>query len=1131
MKKVVLFFSLLLAAVSVKSQTNPGDTIVMQTFTFGSLQDDWFTFPSDTIQFEKVIMKYKLKCNSAQTPACGEWDYLTNTYVYHPTGLLDSSVINQPTIVVNSASPDSVAYSYNPTYSYDTSFQYFMVNTSTVSLTTSIIGAGGTTTNAPFGAALPVSRTQYLWKASEMSAAGMTMGNITGLQFYLQSLGGQLRNLTIKIKSTALDSLTTATFSAAGFTTVYMQNTLFSATGWNALQLTTPFNWNGTSNLIVEITYDNLQASTNNALAADTTTLFKSGLINAGSDRAVSANAGGHIDIPLNPSVAALDSFITVAYWAYGDVSLQPMDGTCFEAVDSINQRVINAHMPWSDANVYWDAGNVGGSYDRINKVATLAEYEGNWNYWAFTKNVATGSMKIYLNGVLWHSGTGKTRRMKNIKKFRLAQGNWGGSNSYAGRMDEFTVFNKELSLAEITTYMNQPITTADPNFSNLAVHFNFNDGNYVTAADSASGNHGAALFSGIQNPLKPASEMISGFAETKIRPQITFEQGVYVSYLDSVSVIDSTLNVPFVILAYNDSVVNPSVATDTLVGWPVVANGIADSTIYLSSYSYYNVFPEIDRFELARYITPYGNGLSLGTGGWTWTFDVSDYITLLHDSVHLSAGNWQELLDVQFLMIVGTPPRDVIGIENLWNGNFDYGNAADPIENYLPALNVNIPANAVNSRWKSRVTGHGMDSPGNCAEFCPKNHYYNINNNLEYTQLAWRDNCDLNPLYPQGGTWVYDRSNWCPGAEVWTYDFELTPFVTAGDTAVLNHDVQPYTHTSGWDYWQIEDQVVYYSAPNFTLDASLEDILSPTKDQMWARYNPICTNPIIKIKNTGSATLTSLTITYGLVGSTPSVYTWTGSLAFLESETVTLGNFAWSTAATDFSVTLSNPNGGTDQYQYNNARSNPFTFPMILPSKFVIQLQTNTNYWENVWTLKNSAGTVIASRSGAAANTTYKDTVDLPSDCYEFELLDSGEDGLSWWANTGQGNGSMRFRSATNGTILKNFGADFGGQIYQQLNVGLNVGINQYVYTDRDVMNVYPNPSNGHVNIDVNLATRDDGTIKLYDLMGKTVYTRSFKDQVTDSFEADFSYLSKGIYYVTLRTKNKLITKKLILN
>ncbi|TND09043.1 MAG: hypothetical protein FD123_1446 [Bacteroidetes bacterium] len=685
MKKIILSLAVIVCSGLLNAQTNPGDTIVMQTFTFGSPQDAWFVFPPDTNSYEKVIMKYTLKCNPAQNPACGEWDYLTNTYVYKPTGLLDSSQVIQPMLLVNGASADSAVYSNTPTYSYDTLWQYFIVHSSTTSLVSSVIGNGNTTTPAPFGASRPVSRTQYLWKASEMTAAGMNAGNITGMQFFLQTLGGQLRNMTIRMQHTVLDSLTQQTFTAGGFTDVYMQNTSFASGGWNSLQLTTPFNWDGTSNLLIEITYDGLQASADNVLAADTTQTFKSALLNAGNDRDVSAVSGGYVSIPLNAELAGIDSFVTVSFWTYGNAALQPMNGTSFEAVDSLGQRVINAHLPWSDSRIYWDAGNSGGSsYDRIDKAATTAEIEGQWIYWSFTKNVATGSMKIYKNGVLWHSGTNKTRYMNNIRTFRLLKGAGNGSLSYEGRMDEFTVFNKELSAPEILNYMNQPVTVTDSNFTRLVLRYDFNDGNYITVSDSAAGNHPAATLASVQNALKPASELVSNFTESKIRPRVTFEQGVYTSYIDSLQVLDSTMNVPMQILVFNDSVVNPGIATDTIIGWPATSGMNSDSTIYFSQYDYYNTFPEVIRYELARYITPYGNGLSLGAG-WTWTFDVSDYVTLLHDSVHLAAGNWQELLDVKFLMILGTPPRPVLGIENLYNGNFNYGIGSDPIDNYLP--------------------------------------------------------------------------------------------------------------------------------------------------------------------------------------------------------------------------------------------------------------------------------------------------------------------------------------------------------------------------------------------------------------------------------------------------------------
>jgi hypothetical protein len=1144
MKKILFLTVTFLLLTTAKVLANPGDTVVVQTFAFGTPQNAWFVFPSDTTRFEKILMKYTLKCNPAQSPACGEWDYLTYTYLYDHTGLLDSSLVHQPISTVNGTSPDSIMYMNTPSYSYDASWQYNAVHTDTASLNTYSVGAGSTNDAFPFGSSAPVSRTQYLWKASEISAAGMSAGNITGLQFYLQSLGAQMQNMTIKIKAVALDSLDQATFNNSGFTSVYSQNTQFALLGWNSLQLTTPFNWDGISNLLIDITYQNIATALDNVVAASTTS-FNSGLTNSGTDRVASFHTYGYVEVPMNSNLVAIDSFVTVAFWCFGSPAM-PMNSTAFEAVDSLGNRLLNSHLPWSDSNVYWDAGFAGTSYDRINKAAITSEIKGQWNYWTFTKNVATGSMKVYLNGLLWHSGTAKVKPMNGIKTFKIGRGNWGGSQTYEGKIDEFAVFNVELNASTILNYMNKQIDLLHPNYSNLALYYKCDDGNYLTFADAAPGIHPTASLVSVDNPLRAASEVITNFSQTTLRPNITFEQGVFTTIIDSTLIVDSTMNAPVQIVMYTDSTSNPGLATDTLTVWPSYYNnyiyntaGVAidsslvtpDSTLHMVYYDWYRKFPQILRYELARYITPYGNGLSLGSG-WTWTFDVSDYRTLLADSVHLEAGNWQELLDVKFLMIEGTPPRDVVGIQNLWNGGFNYGVPGDPIDNYLPALIRNIPANAFTTRWKSRITGHGMDTPENCAEFCAKMHYFKVNGVQQFSKSVWRDNCDVNPLYPQGGTWVYDRANWCPGAEVWTYDWELTPFTTPGGTVSLDHDVQAYTHTGGWDYYQIEDQLVSYSAPNFTLDAAIEDILSPSKDQMWMRYNPVCTAPIIKIKNTGSTTLTSLTITYGMNGATPSVYNWTGSLNFMEIATVTLGTFNWATGATDFTVTLSSPNGGTDQYSYNNTKVNKYTYPVVMPSQFVIELRTNNLPYENQYTLKDDAGTIIASRNGTtlAANTIYKDTVSLLDGCYTFELTDSGEDGLSFWANPSQGNGYLRFKKVTPATVIKTFGADFGGQVYQQFTVGLTSGIDDYILTENTTLNVYPNPTDGHVFIDINMTSKENGTVVIYDVLGKSVFNYEFKNLTAESIEADLSHLQSGVYFVTFKSGKDVITKKLMI-
>ena len=94
LRKITALISVLFAISGLKVNAQTGDTVVVQTFTFGSPQNNWFVFPSDTVRFEKVLMQYTLKCNPATNPACGEWDTGANTYVYDHTGQTDSSLVN-----------------------------------------------------------------------------------------------------------------------------------------------------------------------------------------------------------------------------------------------------------------------------------------------------------------------------------------------------------------------------------------------------------------------------------------------------------------------------------------------------------------------------------------------------------------------------------------------------------------------------------------------------------------------------------------------------------------------------------------------------------------------------------------------------------------------------------------------------------------------------------------------------------------------------------------------------------------------------------------------------------------------------------------------------------------------------
>lgn len=1133
--------ALLILFLGVFAFAHSQDTITVQTFSFGSHQNAWFVFPSDTVSFEKILMKYTLKCNPAQNPACGEWDYLTNTYLYDHTGLTDSAMVSHAVFSVNGNYPDSFCYSAGPTWTYDGSWQYSISYNDTTSLNTYFIDPGTSAFSHPLGSSSPVSRSLFLWKASELSAIGMSAGNITGIRLNILTASTSLRHFSIRMKLTSADTLSAANPDLTGLSDLYYRD-FVPVAGWNSFAFIDSFYWDGTSNIIVEFSFENTEAGSDNLTEAANTG-FSSGIIRAGQDRCVSFTGSGYIPVHITPAMLDIDSSVSVCFRAFGNPDLQPQSGTCFEGVDAAGNRLLNAHVPWSNQTIYWDAGNSSG-YDRISKAATTENTEGKWNYWAFTKNAASGTMKIFLNGSLWHSGTGLTKNIDPVALFSIGKGNWSGSVSYEGRIDDFSVFKTELSAQEIADWFDKPVLSSHPQFSNLVMSFGFNEGNGVSVTDSACGNTIASSLVSVTNPLLHPDDYTNGFVATTMRPDIVFEQGIFVSQTDSVFVPDSSMNAPVQIVFFSDSINNPGMPTDTMIVWPAcyynyiyssqgqITDSVfiaPDSVLHQSFYYYYNYFPQIIRYELARYITPYGNGLSLGDG-WTWTFDVSDYRPLLSDSVHLSAGNWQELLDVKFIMIKGTPPRDALSIQNLWNGNFNYGFNSDPVENHLTPIKVKIPAEALTARWKSRITGHGMDTPENCAEFCPKYHYFLVDSVERFSKLVWRDNCDLNPLYPQGGTWVYDRANWCPGAEVWTYDFELSPYMVPGDSIELDHNIDQYSNNGEWDYFQIEDQLVTYGAPHFSLDASIYNVLSPTTDQMYKRLNPICSSPVVVIKNTGSTNLHTADISYGISGATPSVFHWTGNLEFMKEDTVLLDTFSWAQGASEFVISISNPNGGTDQYQPNNVWKTTFKYVPVMPQRFVVLLRTNNNPEENSYIISDNEGHVVFSRSGLAPNTTYSDTVDLTEGCYFFRLTDTGEDGLSFWANPDQGSGYIKFKSAESVVYLMNFIADFGGEIYMQFTVGLNSSIENQTFSDKPLFKVYPNPADKQITVDFNLPTVSSGRLEISDLMGKVVFESEFSGLIADSRLLDISGYKPGIYMINLTTPEYFLSQKIVI-
>jgi hypothetical protein len=541
-----------------------------------------------------------------------------------------------------------------------------------------------------------------------------------------------------------------------------------------------------------------------------------------------------------------------------------------------------------------------------------------------------------------------------------------------------------------------------------------------------------------------------------------------------------------------------------------------------------------IENYELARVITPYGSSLA-NNWEFTTTFDITDFVQILRDSVEIRchysgwSSGFSATLDFEF--IEGTPARDVVKVENIYSGGYNYTTSADFEANNLIPKKFLIDQNSTGAMVKMATTGHGFDNNQSAAEFKPINYFVKIDGTQTHTQYNWDANCGENPIYPQGGTWIYDRANWCPGTRAQAFDYEITPHITSGDSVEVNIDFQSYS----WSGTQtpsyiIECQLFQYEDPNFVNSAEIIDIIKPSLKDEYSRKNPICGNPLIKIRNYGSAPLTTLEIEYKVVGGSIHTYNWSGNLAFLETEEVELPNLSnWSGAANIFEVTLKNPNGQTDDYDANNSMQSEFEMVPEYPETFALWVQTNagvintlTQESETSWDFYDANGTSVFTSGSLVSNTQFRDTLSFTPGCYTFVMEDTDEDGLAFFANS-DGVGWVKFREI-GASWLKSFNADFGTNIIHQFTIGGSQSTNQ---ESNNGWKVFPNPTKNNIIIEGVSDTKSE--IIILNSLGEEVIKLINRTSGFISETIDLSKLETGIYFVKIRDDKSQIIKKVV--
>jgi hypothetical protein len=1134
MKRIyfLIAFSLSLFTSEVTAQ-GIGDTIVVPVLDYlnpsRSVVANFPTNPS--LSYEKVIMRYAMRCKDGlistsgqRNLGCGEWDYSCNTYLTDSTNADSSSA----TIAKYRIFPDtnsSGIYSNAPTWRGNPIIQSNVTLNSIVNEDTAKIGSGNNIDSLVFNIMANGGKNYILLTSSELLSAGLVAGNIDALSFNNLGSNSNLSLFKVKIKHTVLTNL--AIPDSADFRSlqeVYFHN-INVVNGDNRIQFNSPFNWNGSSNILIEITYKpgfgvldlQLESSatnqsdhikTSNDYALD---LAPNNYVSANSYLGISGANSRTVEAWIKTGVAGND----IVSWgrnARGEKFTFRLDGS-------------------GQLRVEINGGSI---------VGTTVLNDNEWHHVAVTFSGATMyNFKFYVDGVR-DFPTAVTNVLVNTGQSLPVQISKGFHNRYwNGQVDNVRIWSTALPDSAIAQWQYKAVSASHPNFSSLELEYNVDSKNTLIS-DNSSNNRNATYFS--QNTFWSfvGESHFKEFTASTNKPNVSLYQGNYNLTINNDTIIDTTFYSPFIveentIYPRPGTVFSDSIGVTTTQYWPrdnvlydlngtAVTSTPSSTTTVITKSNLPYITRSASKIEIMSFVTPYGINLDLGIDGKAWYFDVTDFLPVLNGLRKISlerGGQNQEDMDIQFYFIVGTPPRDVKQLTQIWPvTSTPYASILN--DAFFAPTTIQLDTSARQFKVRSVVTGHGQQ-----GEFIPRNHYININGGpINFNRNVWSE-CAENPVFPQGGTWIYDRAGWCPGAPSDIAEYDITSLIGTSDTVQIDYGVSA---ASGDSRYIVNNQLVSYGAPNFNLDARITEVISPTNHIQFGKGNPVCNGSEIEIQNSGATTITAMQIEYWINAGTRSTFTWTGNLTFLQSAIISLPTLStfWTSLASgtnSFSASITSVNGVSDQYVHNDEISRPFNTTEVMPSSFILELRTNAAGFQNSYNVSDENGAILLQRSGLSNNTTYKDTFNLTMGCYSINVFDTNDDGMSFFANN-SGNGSIRIKNL-GGSTTKIFEPDFGDGFKYSFSVPTVVGINEIDLSES--ISVYPNPATSVITLETTGLIQSNWDI--FDGIGRKVTSGITPNDHHTKDQINIENYSAGIYYLHLTNGGKTMVKKFMIN
>jgi hypothetical protein len=1151
------------------------DSVVIQTFTFDSIicRQAHFQFPNKDEKFNKVIGKYRLKCDpKTQHDAfnCGEWDYHAYLRILKPSNL-DSiyTPMQFPATTFGNAylqDGDNNRILSKQKVIDKWQVNFYHTNISSSNEKTIAVSSGDTILRT-------FSNHQFILLPTDLKNAGLKENDKIGKLIMKANIVDTLKNVVVRMANYNYTVL--LNYTNTGVDTVLLETYITPdecVNGKLTLNFMEDFVWNGTQPLLIEIICDDNTASNNEFYGKYLKQ--KCAITGSAFNYAVFGGNNSWIDVNVPDIATKLREKFTIEGWfkvnsadsitlenavlfSIGDkfaVKLGNSDNKHRIYIEKFNEQ--RQLMYTDDINAF--------KYDVWQHIAVVFDSKGTIN---------PERMQIYLDGnsiPLRYEGWGVEGAAvfpaldSTIAHFTIGDGYTVDAprQYFKGGVTNVRVWNTSLTASEILFSMANSIDATNTKYENLLI-----DGSVETFA-----NINSSIKCNVIGNIyfETRNEGIIGSRTTNFIPDLqlvvgdfTYDNNVQVIQIEKWQVPTSvvnydTTNKDFPTVANVDYYYVPEEKLYDIEGNVISTTPLSIPTENITVGTTKYTFNKRNRtqyhiFEIARFITPYGINLSLGKDGFEWEYDLTDYMHELRGDVIIAAHNWQELIDMKFIFYKGAPIRDVLRISEPWGQthNTSYLNLINDKE-FSEAKVVKFLPETKSVKLKTRITGHGMNSGNNssiqCCEFYDNTHYLEVGTTADNMEPLtewhiWRQ-CTDNAVYPQGGTWMLAREGWCPGYIVKEYDWELTQHIKS-DSLRIDYNITPTAYQkdkeTGNGYYTMGMQVVEYGESKYSNDLELYKVMCPSTEDMMSRINPICNGIKFVVRNNTDKEINLFTF---VIEAENHIYLEeiTKTLLPFVLDTITIfidGDAAiniWKAASymdkPEVKISLLNPNGTEDDNLENNVLTQSIVLPDILDkNNLILKYLTNLRPGDYKLTIFDNMGEEVKSLKGSSVNKEYIFKFnDLENGCYTFEIEDINTYlgtglGLSYWNYPGQGNGRIGFYDSTAKKGVKVFNPDFGKKITYSFVLNSFSSVRE---DEKIALSVYPNPTSSILNIQL-FENINNAKIDIYDISGNIVATSIKNITENNVYDLDISKLNTGSYSVRITNGKRTTWSKFI--